>query len=76
VVVELLKQVPDERSQQFELPVATAGQLFWQSRLAVHVAAQPPPLLPPLPLELPPDDDPPPPSSPGSVPSCPPPPES
>ena len=48
------KQVPDVVSQQFELPLAAAGQLFWQSLFAVHEVTHtvPPPLLEPLPLLL------------------------
>jgi hypothetical protein len=42
----LTKHVPDVVSQQFVLPLAAAGQLFWQSVFALHVVAQVP--LPPL----------------------------
>lgn len=50
--------MPEVVSQQFVPPLATAGQLFWQSVFAAHVVGQAlPPLLPPdeLPFE-PPED--------------------
>jgi hypothetical protein len=54
------KQVPEVVSQQFVPPLATAGQLFWQSVSAAQVDGQalPPPLDEPLaPDEFPPPLD-------------------
>jgi hypothetical protein len=48
------KHVPDATSQQFTLPLAGAGQLFWQSESLAQVDGQAVP--PPLPLPPPLDD--------------------
>jgi hypothetical protein len=51
------KHVLDEVSQQFVPPLATAGQLFWQSESIAQDDGQ---ALPPPPPELDPDEVPPP----------------